>query len=51
MDEFGIGSAQDNQSEEDKIFMRFVKDVIKESEKMFTSEESNGKYLDLNTHF
>lgn len=43
---------QDSQEREvEKMFIRFVKEVIKDSEKLFSSEESNGKYLDLNSHY
>ena len=34
--------------EEDKVFEIYVQEVIKECQMIFTSEESNGKYLDLN---
>ena len=37
--------------EEDKVFEIYVQEVIKECQMIFTSEEGNGKYLDLNLHY
>ncbi len=36
---------------EDELFGGFVNDTIGECERLFSSEESFGKYLDLNEHY
>ena len=44
-------SPNSNTSSIDHLFQSLVEEVIKDCDKLFTSEESNGKYLDLNLHY
>ena len=47
---YDVGVEQD-QENSNTLYTKFVIDTIKFCEKIFSSEESNGKYLDLNTSF
>jgi len=49
MEEQIVKPAQSDDAE--SIFRRFIDEVVKECETVFSSEESNGKYLDLNSHY
>ena len=42
---------QNSSDSQDKMFQTYVKQVLQECEKVFSSEESYGKYLDLNAAF
>lgn len=41
----------DSRDSQDKMFQKYVKQVLQECDRVFSSEESYGKYLDLNAAY